>query len=274
MEWQPVGATALVFGLSVIGPQAMAQASGSSFAVQTAPAPAPAPKTPAPRPRAKSVPRPGLAIQVTDPRGVPLGDVHVELTGNLGREGTTDTQGELRFTNLRNGTYRLRFERDGFITLERDVTLPAVAAADVVLTPAPPVNVVAAPPPAPERKEPAEAPRPVGEPRLVAVPAYTEKNFIGRSEPQKLSVLGCTGYSTTRLLQLRDPMDNRVNDDADETLYVVAGEATLRLNGADQVLAAGSLAVIPRGTTHSLVRRGRNPAIFVSVLSGPACGGL
>jgi mannose-6-phosphate isomerase-like protein (cupin superfamily) len=106
------------------------------------------------------------------------------------------------------------------------------------------------------------------------VPAFAEKNFIGRSEPQKLSVVGCNGYATTRILQVREPMADRVNQDADETLYVVAGEATVRMGGADRTLEPGALAVIPRGTTHTLSRRGRNPVIFVSVLSGPPCQGL
>jgi mannose-6-phosphate isomerase-like protein (cupin superfamily) len=198
------------------------------------------------------------------------------MSGPVERNGDSDAKGGLSFDNLRPGTYRLRFEREGYITLEREATIPAkgpAAAVDVALSSAPPVAPVAPPPPppAPERSEP---PRPVGEARTLQVPAFAESNFIGRGEPQKLSVVGCTGYATTRILQVREPMTDRVNEHADETLYVVAGDASVRLGGADRQIDPGALAIIPRGTTHTISRRGRNPAILVSVLSGPPCQGM
>ena len=115
--------------------------------------------------------------------------------------------------------------------------------------------------------------RPAGEVRSVRVPDFLETNFIGRSEPQKLSVVGCTGFATTRILQVRDPLENRSNADADEALYVVAGEATVKVGGKDMPLDAGALLIIPRGTTSSIARRGRNPVMLISVVSGPPCSG-
>jgi quercetin dioxygenase-like cupin family protein len=55
-------------------------------------------------------------------------------------------------------------------------------------------------------------------------------------------------------------------------LYVVAGEATLTLAGRDHQIASGWFSIVPRGTAHALKRRGRNPAILLSVLGGEACG--
>jgi mannose-6-phosphate isomerase-like protein (cupin superfamily) len=153
------------------------------------------------------------------------------------------------------------------------VTLRAsgVVQVDVALTETP------APPPAPEPPAPVVAPqppRPVGEFSTTDVPSFVERNFIGRNEPAKVTPLGCTGYATSRLIQLRDPLEGEVHGDADESVYVVAGELALGVEGrGERVLAAGSFATLPRGTRYSLTRRGRNPPILVSVLSGPPCEG-
>lgn len=250
---------------------------GSTMTAQTPPAAPPARSAPpagtqrtAPAARAARL----LDVTVTDPKGMPLTDVRIRTAGPVDREGVTDDQGTLRLLNLRAGTYRLRFDAEGFVAFEREVTIAAtgrIAPVDVMLTPEPPK--AAPPPPAPEpvRVEAKESPRPTGEPRTLQVPDFWELNPLGRSEPQKASLMGCTGFATTRLLQVREPMPGRVNPEADETLYVVAGEASLTLGGMERQLEAGGLAVIPRGTTHTLSRRGRNPVVFVSVLSGPAC---
>jgi hypothetical protein len=139
----------------------LALISSISLAAQTVPAPAaPAPAAPppaAPRPvaRAPVQARPvTLTVQVTDTLGTPLGDTKVTITGPLGREGVTIPDGSLRFLNMRAGTYRLRFTREGSTTLERDITIRAgePLTADVSLTPAPP------PPKAPEPVKPAPEP--------------------------------------------------------------------------------------------------------------------
>lgn len=210
-----------------------------------------------------------MSIEITTPTGEPIEGVRVVVTGPVERAGQSDAQGSLGFTGLRAGTYRLRFEHDDFVTLERDVTIAAAARQaqiDVALTPRPPKPAEPPPPPPPP-----EPPRPVGEPSTTDVPAFAERNFIGRSEPQKVSTVGCTGYATIRILQVRDPLDGRVNPEADEILYVVAGEATMRLAGSERALTPGMLVVIPRGTASSIERRGRNPVILISVQSGPAC---
>ncbi|MGE3840947.1 MAG: carboxypeptidase regulatory-like domain-containing protein [Vicinamibacterales bacterium] len=250
-----------------LGSTLLAQAPPAAPPARTAP-PAGAQRT-APAARAA---RP-LDLTVTDPKGMPLADVRIRTTGPVDREGVTDDQGTLRLLNLRAGTYRLRFDAEGFVSFEREVAIAAtgrIAPLDIMLTPEPPAPAPP-PPPEPVRVESKETPRPTGEARTLQVPDFWELNPLGRSEPQKASLMGCTGFATTRLLQVREPMTGRVNPEADETLYVVAGEASITLGGGERQLEAGGLAVIPRGTTHTLSRRGRNPVVFVSVLSGPVC---
>jgi len=59
--------------------------------------------------------------------------------------------------------------------------------------------------------------------------------------------------------------------DSDATLYVVAGEVTLQLAGKDQDMSPGWFSIVPRGTKYTVTRKGRNPAILLSVISGPPC---
>jgi mannose-6-phosphate isomerase-like protein (cupin superfamily) len=97
-----------------------------------------------------------------------------------------------------------------------------------------------------------------------------DKNFIGR-EPLKESVLGCTPDATTRLLQLRESIASHTHDDLDEILYVVAGEGAVRVGDDVTPLTAGSLSMIPRGLPHAVERRGKNPLIVLSTLTGAPC---
>jgi len=100
---------------------------------------------------------------------------------------------------------------------------------------------------------------------------FLDKNFIGR-DPLKESVLGCTADATTRLLQLRDPLATHTHADLDETLYIVAGEGEVHIGEETMPLSPGTLSVIPRGMSHSVARRGRNPLVMISTLSGAPCG--
>jgi mannose-6-phosphate isomerase-like protein (cupin superfamily) len=253
----------------------VASATSTVLSAQT-PQPQPGTTKPAPRPAVRAAPRPAtLVIQVTDALGAPLADTHVTSSGTLQREGATGADGSIRFTNLRAGNYRLRFTREGVITLERDVTLRAGEAATVEVSlspapaprapePAPPV----APPPPPTPSLPSS-----GDPKVIPVPLFLEKNFIGGREGRKDSLLGCTPTATATLHQLRDSWVSHSHDDADEWIYVVAGEGTLRMSAGDQRLQAGTFILVPHGMAHSFVPQGRNPLIVTAVLSGPACKG-
>lgn len=209
-----------------------------------------------------------LAIEVSDPVGAPLSGTIVTASGPVSREGETGPDGTLQLINLRQGNYRLRFEREGSITLEREITLKAGESAtlDVALSAAPPPPKAPEPPPAPTRTL-----GPPGEPKVTPVPLFLEKNFIGGRDPRKESPLGCTSTGMASLVQLRDSWQSHAHDDADEWIYVVAGEGVLRMTGAEQRLQAGTFSLVPHTMTHTLVPQGRNPLIVISVLSGPSC---
>jgi mannose-6-phosphate isomerase-like protein (cupin superfamily) len=238
------------------------------------PQPQPQAQTPAPRRAAPARPAAGrqtLTIFVTDRQGRPLEGATVTATGPMEREGTTDADGNVLLRNVGAGTYRLRFEHPASITLEREITVgtrPIKMSAE--LSPAPP------PPPAPPKPEPAAAPPapppppPSGPRKSLSIPDFVEKNYVGNS-PSKMSPVGCTGTSTATLLQLRDPLAEHSHDDADEMLYVVAGEGIERIGGVETNLTAGTFAVLPRGTPHSITRRGNRPIILLSILTGPPC---
>jgi hypothetical protein len=129
--------------------------------------------------------------------------------------------------DLKDGVYRLRCEREGFITLEREFTVrgSAYGQIDVVLNPAPPPPPP--PQPNPEPAPPAAIP-PGGRPLTMSVVDYLDKNLIGR-EPLKEAILACNPLETVRLLQMREGVAQHVHEGGDEIIYVVAGEGTVRI---------------------------------------------
>lgn len=258
--------------LGALSGHADAQAPTTQPAPQTTPAPQP----PAPRPRAQ--PSAGnatatLTVNVSDGGGLPVQGVDVHASGPLDREGSSLAGGIVRFLNLKGGEYRLRFAHPKFVLLERDVTMRGGVAQtiDVTLSPAPdapaPVDKPSSPPPTTASTAPA------GEPTNVSIPDFIEKNFIGGRDAVKEDPMGCTASAKTVLVQVRDSLPERALPDQDETILVVYGEGSLRLGNRDIALSskALSLAVVPRGTVRGITRKGRNPLIFVSVLSGPPC---
>ncbi len=226
------------------------------------------PATPS-APKATTFKPAALVIQVSDTLGAPLGGTMIAATGPVSREGETAADGSLRLINLRAGTYRLRFAREGSITLEREVAVRAGESStlDVALSAAPP----------PPKPEPVPVPVPTkdlgapGDPKVTPVPAFLEKNFIGGREGRKESPLGCTSSGKATLFQLRDSWVAHTHDDSDEWIYVVAGEGVLRMAAAEQHLQAGTFSLVPHTMTHALIPQGRNPLIVISVLSGQAC---
>ena len=213
-----------------------------------------------------------LEIRVTDRMGAPLDGAQVAAEGPLGRKGETDRNGSVSFKSLTAGTYRFRVERQGYVPLEKEVVVRAGAMESVEAA------LTAAPPPPPEPK-PAPPPAPVvvappplaaGPPRVLSIPDLFEKQPLGR-DALKETPIGCSGASTATMIQVRDALAVHKHADADEMLYLVAGEALLKLGDKDFNIAAGWFVLVPRGTDHTLTRRGRNPVILLSMLSGTPC---
>ncbi len=252
--------------------QALPPATTSTAPAQPPAAPKPQAPTQPPA-QAAATPRISMAVTVTDLAGEAAPGVRVALTGPVAREGTTARDGIVRFQTLRAGTYRLRFESPDFVTFEREATVKAGAPAEVEVTlsralekPTPP-----SPPPAPAQAAPAEpaplSPNPNAAVDLLELPDWIEKNLIGRSDPQRETVVGRAPGATARIVQVRDPIKDRVRGDADEMLYVIAGVGVLRAKGRAYDLTAGSFAVVPRGVAYTLERSGRNPLIALSMVS-------
>jgi quercetin dioxygenase-like cupin family protein len=214
-----------------------------------------------------------LEIRVTDRTGEVLSGATVSAEGPVPRDGTTTDEGSLSLRNLPGGTYRLRFERDGFVTLEKEVTVKAGAPLTVhaALTPAPPPPPAPEPPPPPPPPPPAAPTLTAGEPRVLSIPDFADKQLITNKEQTKETPIGCSGATATRVLQARSPIAAHTHADADEVLYVVAGDAMLSLGGKEQRMQSGTLAIVPRGMEHTITRRGGGPVILISTISGEPC---
>jgi mannose-6-phosphate isomerase-like protein (cupin superfamily) len=212
-----------------------------------------------------------FAVSVADPAGAPLDSVKVILQGPLSREVRTEF-GRIALENLPAGMYRLRFEREGFVTLEREVAAKGGAPIDVkvTLTPAP-----AAPKPAPP-PEPVAPPRPPtvkADPVALDIVAFLEnkENRVGGAAA-KNSQLGCSGGGTATLMQFKEAVPEHTHADADEYLYVVAGTGDVRIGGTNQPLAASVFVQIPRTMPHTLTVRGKTPLVVLSIKAGESCG--
>jgi hypothetical protein len=244
------------------------------------PAAPPATTTPATTPPAAPRPRPAGAsttaalLFITDGSGRMVEGVTVHVMGPVDREVQSPASGPTRIDGLRAGTYRVRFTHEKFITFEKEIVWRAgTAAPELSIT----LNAAPAPPPPP----PAPAPAPVvsatpklpppGPPKTVSLPDYIEKNFITNREPQKESLVGCSGVGQAMLWQIRDPWNGRQHESADGMLYVVGGDGGLKLGDREFTVTAGAFIVVPRGTSYSLSRKGRNPLIVLAVLAGAPC---
>ena len=228
-----------------------------------APARVAAPK-PAAAPRTSS-----MRIAVKDQDGTSLSGVRLLLSGTTDGAFVTGGAGTVVVPDLKDGAYRLRCEREGFITLEREFTVhgSAYGQMDVVLNPAPPPPPQRAP--EPEPAPPAAIPA-GGRPVTVSVVDYLDRNLIGR-EPIKESILACNPLETVRLLQMRESVAQHVHQGGDEIIYVVAGEGTVRMGETATAVRAGSLVVVTNGIGHAFERGGKNPLILVSTLIGTPC---
>lgn len=224
------------------------------------------------RPRTAKPAPTTATITATDQSGAPLADVRVNLIGALDRSGSTQGDGTVSFDSLRPGTYRLRFQKDGFVLFEREIEVRAGQPPPNVSVALTPASEAPAPTPAAATPTPgAPALPPPGPLVTMDLPAFVERNFIGNSQPQKVSPIGCSGLADTALWQVREPWENREHAGTAVLLYVIGGEGTLRLAVRDVPLEAGSFAQVPRGTKYGITRRGRNPLILLATLVGEPC---
>jgi mannose-6-phosphate isomerase-like protein (cupin superfamily) len=195
------------------------------------------------------------------------------LLGISDRSGDSNPSGQVNFVGMRAGTYRVRFSGAPVITYEREIAIRAgqVANVDVTLNDAPP-PAPAPPPPAPAPPAPAAAAvGPAGRPQMLSIVDLVERELIGSSQPRRDTLVACSGNTRTTMVQLNQDQQERRYDSAEIAYYVVAGEGTLRVTGRDTPLEASSFVALPRGSAHSVTRRGRRPLIMLAILSGEPC---
>ena len=205
-----------------------------------------------------------FAIVVADPSGMPVPDVKVTLAGPAQRTTRTE-RGRAVFEGLPAGTYRFRFEKTGYLSFEREVVGRGGKPIEVkvTLTPEP------LPPPAPVPALPplAEVPS-----RFVVLdmPAFIEKNYVGRAAG-KTTTLACASGASSTLLQINEPLANHAHSDADEFVYVIAGEGTLRMGQREEPLGPAVFLMIPRGMPHSMTAGRKKPLVMMSIRAGEPC---
>lgn len=222
--------------------------------------------------RGTAAARSGMAITVTTPEGRTLPGISVEAIGPTDRSGETNASGQINFTQMQAGTYRVRFRGDGVVWFDREVVLRAnqVATLDVALFPAPEPPPPPEPPPAPEPVAPPVGPP--GQPQTLSIIDLAERQAReAGNQPRRETVIACSGNTRATLVQLNQDQPERLYDTAEVTYYVVAGQGAVRIDGRESALAAGSFVSLPRGTNHSLVRRGNRPLIVVTTVSGAPC---
>ena len=215
-----------------------------------------------------------MAITVTNNQGTTLPEIRVEVLGTSDRSGDTNSSGQLNLTAMQAGTYRVRFSGDRVVTFEKEVILRAgqITNLDITLNAAAPPPEP--PPPAPAPAPPAPVPPtvgPAGQPRTLSIVEMIEKEIIPGNQPRRDSLVSCSGNSRSTLVQLNQDQAERLYDTAEVTYYVIAGEGTAKMAGRDAALVAGSFVSVPRGTAHSLIRRGRRPLIMLATVSGTPC---
>jgi len=215
-----------------------------------------------------------LEVHVTDRTGTPLDAATVTAEGPLGRKGDTDRNGSVTFKTLPAGTYRFRIDRDKFFTLEKEVIVKGgtMATIEAALSaapppPEPPKPAPAPPPPAPKPVAPTLTP---GEPKALSLPDFIEAQGVPRTATKEAPV-GCSGATSAKVIQVRDALASHNHAAADEMLYLISGEATVKLGDKEYGVTPGWFVVVPRGMDHTVTRKGRNAVTMLSIVGGPSC---
>jgi len=206
-----------------------------------------------------------FVINVSNPEGTPVGEVSVTLNGPASRSTRTE-RGRAVFEGIPAGVYRLRFEKTGYIPFEREVSGRGGAPIDVKVT----LTPLPGPPPAPV---PTLPPPPVSAKFVVLdMPAYIERNYVGKA-PERMTTMACAQGGTATLVQINVALVEHTHADADEFVYVIAGEGSARMGQRLEPLSPGVFMMIPRGTAHAFAVGSKKPLVFVSTRAGDRCGG-
>jgi mannose-6-phosphate isomerase-like protein (cupin superfamily) len=124
---------------------------------------------------------------------------------------------------------------------------------------------VAPPPPPPAAPPPSDA-----KPVILDMPAFIEKNYVGRAAG-KTTPLGCSTGGSSTLVQINDAIATHAHDDADEFLYVIAGEGMANLGDRHEKLEGGVYLLIPRGLAHGFTAGPKKPLVMIAIRAGGPC---
>jgi len=210
-----------------------------------------------------------FAIFVADPSGKPITDVKVIMTGPAQRSSRTEA-GRIVFEGLPAGSYHFRFEKEGFDPLERDVAGRGSTPIDVKVT----LSLGAAPPRplAPVGPLPPAASVETGAVVALDMPAFIEKNYVGRASG-KTTPLGCSAGGSSTLIQINDPIATHTHAAADEYIYVIAGQGSANMADRQEPLGPGVYLLIPRGIAHGFTTGAKKPLVMISTRAGERCAG-
>ena len=92
-----------------------------------------------------------------------------------------------------------------------------------------------------------------------------------RHRGEFFTVLQQTGRTQTAVMTIAPGADAGPEErhDGDQILYVVEGEALVRIAGVEHRAGAGALVTIPAGVAHHVGNPGRAPLFLVSVYAPP-----
>jgi mannose-6-phosphate isomerase-like protein (cupin superfamily) len=212
-----------------------------------------------------------VVLTITNEKGDLLPDATVTVRGTIDRGGTSGADGTVALQNLPPGTYRARITRDGYYTLDKEVTIKAGArsTAEAMLSPAPPPPPAPAPPPPVETKPAA----PTGKPGIATTLSVVDLIQLMLKDPQPVvdHDLGCAYSSASKLIVAKANVALHQHSDFDEFLYVVYGEGTLTVGEKTVPLTAGTFAIAPRTVSHAIAKKGSKEIVLLIVQSGKPC---
>ena len=82
--------------------------------------------------------------------------------------------------------------------------------------------------------------------------------------------MGCSTGGTATLVQINEPVGEHSHADADEFIYVIAGQGSASLAGRQEPLGPAVFMMIPRGMPHALAAT-KKPLVLISTRAGETC---
>ena len=94
---------------------------------------------------------------------------------------------------------------------------------------------------------------------------------VGAYKGEFFRVLQQTAKSQTAVMTIGPGRDAGPEEthDADQIIYVIEGDATVRVDGREHRASAGALMTIPAGTPHYVRNSGSTPLFFLTVYAPP-----